>query len=126
MTIRAPDEPTRHDDAVTDSPPSPTPSQPVPEHADAAEGGQPAGTQDPVLDAIQPHPGRSVPWPPARDQRGLAAPYPPGGLDPQPDAGLTEERRYIRLLIAMVVLIIGGGFAIGIIGALLGFSGGPG
>ena len=30
--------------------------------------------------------------------RGLAAPYIPGGRDPDPEAGLQEERRYLRLL----------------------------
>jgi hypothetical protein len=114
----APDALTRHHDRVNEQTPAPTAStDPLAEEAPPS---------DPVLDAIQPHPGRTVPWPPTKDQRGLAAPYPPGGRDPEPDAGLTEERRYLRLLIAMVVLIIGGGFAIGIIGALLGFSGGPG
>jgi hypothetical protein len=123
LTVRARDEPTRHDDRVSDSPPLPAPqSEPLPADPTAAGSAE----ADPFLDAIQPHPGRSVPWPPAGDQRGLAAPYPPGGLDPQPDVGLTEERHYLRLLIAMIVLIVGGGFAIGIIGALLGFSGGPG
>jgi hypothetical protein len=100
------------------------PTQPNPSVGDAPDAG--SAETDPLLDAIQPHPGRAVPWPPAKDQRGLAAPYPPGGVDPRPDAGLVEERRYLRLLIAMVALIILGSFAIGIIGALLGFSGGPG
>jgi len=66
-----------------------------------------------------------MPWPPRTDQRGLSAPYPPGGSDPEPDAGRREDRFYIRLLIAMVVLIIVGGFAISVIGLFLGFVGGP-
>ncbi len=100
------------------------PPRPAPLPAEPSEADPPA--TDPLLDAIQPHPGATVPWPPAKDQRGLAAPYPPGGLDPQPDAGLIEERHYLRLLALMIALIVVGSFAIGIIGLLLGFSGGPG
>jgi hypothetical protein len=47
--------------------------------------------------------------------RGLAAPYIPGGRDPEPDAGLQEERKYTRLLLIMVAVIIVGGFVLGII-----------
>jgi hypothetical protein len=68
------------------------------------------------------HPGRAVPWPPAAGQRGLAAPYPPGGTDPAPEAGRREERFYLRLLVGMVLLIVLGGFGISIIGFVLGFS----
>jgi hypothetical protein len=45
-------------------------------------------------------------------------------VDPEPDAGQREERFYLRLLVAMIVLIVVGGFAIGFIGLLLGFVGG--
>ena len=88
-------DPDRHHDDVTEptAPPRPAPLPTEPSEADPP-------ASDPLLDAIQPHPGATVPWPPAKDQRGLAAPYPPGGLDPQPDAGLIEERHYLRLLIA--------------------------
>jgi hypothetical protein len=47
--------------------------------------------------------------------RGLAAPYIPGGRDPDPEAGLQEERRYTRWLLLMVAVIIAGGFVLGII-----------
>ena len=47
--------------------------------------------------------------------RGLAAPYIPGGRDPDPDAGLREERHYLRLLLLMVGAIIAGGFVLGIL-----------
>jgi hypothetical protein len=86
----------------------------------------PPAPVEPALDAIQPHPGRDVAWPPRPDQRGLAAPYPPGGTDPEPDRGLREERYYLRLLLAMVLVIVVGGFVIGIIGLLLGFTGSAG
>jgi hypothetical protein len=46
--------------------------------------------------------------------KGLATPYIPGGRDPDPDAGLREERRYGKLLLAMVLALMFGGFVIGI------------
>jgi hypothetical protein len=55
--------------------------------------------------------------------RGLAAPYIAGGRDPEPEAGRREERFYGRLLLAMVGLIVLGGFALGVISSLLGLSG---
>ncbi len=100
----------------------PTPAPVPPGSARPAElvaSGEPVAAASPV-----PHPGRSVPWPPKADQRGLAAPYPPGGVDPEPDAGRREERFYLRLLLAMVLLIVVGGFAISLIGLLVGFAGG--
>ncbi len=68
--------------------------------------------------------GREVPWPPGPDQRGLSAPYPPGGLDPDPDSGQREERRYLKLLVGMILAIVLGGFGVSILGVLLGFAGG--
>jgi len=47
--------------------------------------------------------------------RGLAAPYIAGGRDPDPEAGLEEERRYLRLLLIMVGVIIAAGFVLGIL-----------
>ncbi len=52
--------------------------------------------------------------------RGLAAPYIAGGLDPDPDLGRREERRYLRLLIAMVVIIVLSGFVLGYLANVLG------
>ena len=46
--------------------------------------------------------------------RGLAAPYIAGGRDPDPEAGLAEERRLLRLLVAMVIVLVLSGFVIGI------------
>ena len=56
--------------------------------------------------------------------KGLAAPYIAGGDDPDIGPALAEERRYGRLLVAMVLTIVGSGFIIGTILALLGASGG--
>ena len=57
-------------------------------------------------------------------EKGLQAPYIAGGDDPDPTAGLAEERRYIRLLVAMAVVIIASGFVIGTFIALVGPAGG--
>ena len=46
--------------------------------------------------------------------KGLEAPYIAGGLDPNPEAGLAEERKYGKWLLWMVVGLMFGGFVIGI------------
>jgi hypothetical protein len=56
--------------------------------------------------------------------KGLQAPYIAGGQDPDPAAGIAEERRYVRLLVAMAVVIIASGFVIGTVIALIGPAGG--
>lgn len=56
--------------------------------------------------------------------KGLDAPYIAGGDDPDPAAGRADERRYWRLLVAMVVTIVASGFVIGTILALVGPAGG--
>jgi hypothetical protein len=53
--------------------------------------------------------------------RGLSAPYIAGGRDPNPETGRREERRYLRLLVIMVLAITIGGFVLDtLIGVLLG------
>jgi len=47
-------------------------------------------------------------------KRGLAAPYIAGGEDPNPEAALAVDRRYGRLLLWMVIVIILAGFVLGI------------
>jgi hypothetical protein len=54
--------------------------------------------------------------------RGLNAPYIAGGEDPDIDAARREESRYLRILIAMVAIVIAGGFILGIVAKLLGFD----
>jgi hypothetical protein len=88
-----------------------------------------ASAPDPLASPVASSPsgahfGRAVPWPPGPGQRGLAAPYPPGGVDPDPDAGRREERFYLRLVIAMVLVIVLGGFAISALGLFLGIGAG--
>ena len=46
--------------------------------------------------------------------KGLEAPYIAGGQDPDPEAGLEEERHYGKLLLWMVLVLMFGGFVIGI------------
>ena len=53
----------------------------------------------------------------ARD-KGLKAPYIAGGTDPDPAAGLAEERRYGKLLLVMIAVLVFGGFVVGIAIAL--------
>jgi hypothetical protein len=55
--------------------------------------------------------------------RGLAAPYIAGGLDPDIEGTKRRERRDMRLLIAMIVIVILAGFVLGIIATMLGFPG---
>jgi len=55
--------------------------------------------------------------------RGLNAPYIAGGRDPEPEAGLREERRFLRLLLLMVGAIIVGGFVLGIVANLIAAMG---
>ena len=103
---------------TTDTPAPTGPSAPT-------EPSAPTGTTpitDAVFDSIQPRPGKAMPWPPAADQRGLASPYPPGGADPDPVPGQREDRYYLRLLIAMILLIVLSGFAVTIIGLMLGIA----
>ena len=53
-------------------------------------------------------------------EKGLEGPYIAGGHDPDPAKGIAEERRYLKLLLAMTAVIIASGFVIGTAIALLG------
>jgi hypothetical protein len=46
--------------------------------------------------------------------RGLPGPYIPGGRDPNPEEARREDRFWSRVLVGMVLVIVLGGFAIGI------------
>ena len=50
--------------------------------------------------------------------KGLETPYIPGGTDPDPEAGRREERRLLRLLIAMVAVAVLSGFVFGALALL--------
>ena len=55
----------------------------------------------------------------AARRRGLDGPYIAGGEDPEIGATLRRERPYLRLLVAMVVVIVLVGFVLGFVGAIL-------
>ena len=82
-------------------------------------------TADPARDVLPPDPAE---YDSARAQiaraKGLQAPYIAGGLDPEPEIGLEEERHYGKLLLWMVLVLMFGGFVIGIALALA-FGGAP-
>ena len=59
----------------------------------------------------------------AARRRGLAAPYIPGGRDPDQANAEREDRRYLRILLAMVIVIVAAGFVIGFVAALAGLDG---
>jgi hypothetical protein len=59
----------------------------------------------------------------AARRRGLAAPYIPGGRDPDQARAEAEDRRWLRILLIMVVVIILAGFVLGIVAVLAGFDG---
>ncbi len=54
--------------------------------------------------------------------RGLSAPYIAGGRDPDAEITARRERFYLRLLVLMVVLIVLGGFLLGILSNVLGLG----
>ena len=55
----------------------------------------------------------------AARKRGLEQPYIAGGEDPEIEATLRHERPYVRILVAMVVIIVLTGFVLGFIGAII-------
>ena len=58
----------------------------------------------------------------AARKRGLSTPYIPGGRDPDQAAAEAEDRRYVRILVIMVVVIILAGFVLGVIAQLAGLN----
>jgi len=84
----------------------------------------PSATSDPSRSALPPDPAaydteRSA----AARARGLAAPYIPGGRDPDQARAESEDRRYLRLLLIMVAIIVLAGFILGFAAALAGLTG---
>jgi hypothetical protein len=79
------------------------------------EATEPNGQPEPVDERPDPDDPRTA----AARARGLSAPYVSGGRDPEIEATRREERRYLRLLVAMVVVILLSGFVLGIIGTII-------
>ena len=59
----------------------------------------------------------------AARKRGLSTPYIPGGRDPDQERADAEDRRYLRILAIMVVVIVLAGFVLGMLALLAGFDG---
>ncbi len=82
--------------------------------------GEPDGTAGPGGDG---EPIRTLPPVTERElaarRRGLASAYIPGGEDPEMAETRRRERRYVRLLIAMIVLIVGIGMFVTILGLIV-------
>ncbi len=111
----------------TQPPSAPDPAEPA-EVADGVTSA--AGTEAPGPEAPEAQPVRLmtmeeyneaiVPRGQLARARGLAAPYIPGGRDPDIVATKRAERPYLRLLALMVIVIVGGGFLITIAGFVAG------
>lgn len=104
-----------------------TPNGQTPNEQTPAVGTPARGSADgPAIDPVAP----LSPDPTAYDSernvaaraRGLAAPYIPGGRDPDQERADREDRRYLKILVAMVVAIILAGFVFGILAALIGLD----
>ena len=78
--------------------------------------------EESAVQAANPLPPDPAEYDSARAQiaraKGLQAPYIAGGQDPHPEIGLEEERHYGKLLLWMVIVLMFGGFVIGIALAL--------
>ena len=59
----------------------------------------------------------------AARRRGLAAPYIPGGRDPDQARAEAEDRRLLRILVIMVIVIVLAGFVLGVLALLTGLDG---
>jgi hypothetical protein len=59
----------------------------------------------------------------AARRRGLSTPYIPGGRDPDQARAEAEDRRWVRILLIMVIVIVLAGFVLGMIAVLTGFNG---
>ena len=59
----------------------------------------------------------------AARRRGLSTPYIPGGRDPDQARADAEDRRYLKILLVMVLVIVFAGFVLGVLALLAGFTG---
>ena len=58
----------------------------------------------------------------AARRRGLSTPYIAGGRDPDQAGAEAEDRRWLRILLAMVIVIILAGFVLGVLAQLIGLT----
>ena len=84
----------------------------------------------PAEDGASPAPAALPPDPAQYDtersaaarRRGLSTPYIPGGRDPDQAAAEREDRRWLRLLLISVIVVIAAGFVLGFLASLLGLD----
>ena len=87
----------------------------------APEAGAPTLPPEPEAPTLPPDPAAyDSPRAVRAREKWLEAPYIAGGHDPDPEQGLAEERRYLKLLLAMAAVIVASGFVLGAAVALLG------
>ena len=53
-------------------------------------------------------------------RKGLPGPYVAGGTDPELEATRRRERRYLWLLVAMIIAIVLSGYVLGFVANILG------
>lgn len=58
----------------------------------------------------------------AARRRGLSTPYIPGGRDPDQVRADSDDRRWLRILLTMVIVIILAGFVLGVLAQLIGLT----
>jgi hypothetical protein len=117
--MREPDE-EPPDGQGGDGPPAPGRGQP-PGPGRPPGGGEPPGRGQPP--AAPPNPAAyDTERNQVARQKGLPVGYIPGGDDPDGARATAEDRRYLRLLLAMVIAIVLAGFVLGLIAALAGLT----
>jgi hypothetical protein len=89
-----------HDDQAVGDGPRPSPETPLPPDPAAYDSERSAAAR----------------------ARGLAAPYIPGGRDPDQERADAEDRKNLRILLIFVAVIVLAGFVFGILAALLGLD----
>lgn len=58
----------------------------------------------------------------AARSRGLSTPYIPGGRDPDQASADAEDRRWLRILLIVVIAVVLGGFVIGFLASIVGLD----
>lgn len=58
----------------------------------------------------------------AARKRGLSTPYIPGGRDPDQASADAQDRRWLRILVIVVISVVLGGFVLGFLASVAGFD----